>query len=253
VLGVRLRLVRVARGLSQRQIADAAGLHSTVIGRIERGEVNFGIDYLPRLARALGIRGSWLLLDTDYPYPSLPAVPEHDEAGRTVEDWERAFIAKSISAPRGPYIPHDLVVALDAAPLATVETFLSELEARAGEDIPAAQLWVTWERMTSARPGNTSTPQGRRHDRLDTCPGRRDLRSPPPGGEPRHCLASDQDARDVGSSLIQTALAALMKTQLYPERRISPQWMTRATTKPPPGTTTAARRPPASNPEPPAA
>jgi len=66
-------------------------------------------------------------------------------------DWEAAFIAESVAArPRGPYLPNDLVVAMDAAPLATVEAFLAELEAHAGEDIPAAELWARWERITSA-------------------------------------------------------------------------------------------------------
>jgi hypothetical protein len=66
-------------------------------------------------------------------------------------DWEAAFIAESVSArPRGPYLPNDLVVAMDAASLATVEAFLAELETHAGEDIPAAELWARWERTTSA-------------------------------------------------------------------------------------------------------
>lgn len=66
-------------------------------------------------------------------------------------DWEAAFIAESMAArPRGPYLPHDLVVAMDAAPLATVEAFMAELETHAGEDIPAAELWARWERTTSA-------------------------------------------------------------------------------------------------------
>lgn len=68
----------------------------------------------------------------------------------TEEEWEAAFTAESLARDRrGPYIPHDLVVALDTAPLATVDVFLGELEARAGEDIPAEQLWAMWEQMTS--------------------------------------------------------------------------------------------------------
>jgi hypothetical protein len=66
-------------------------------------------------------------------------------------DWEAAFIAESVAArPRGPYLPHDLVVAMGAVPLATVEAFLAELEAHAGEDIPAAELWARWERTTTS-------------------------------------------------------------------------------------------------------
>jgi transcriptional regulator with XRE-family HTH domain len=127
-LGLRLRLMRVARRLSQGQLANIAGIHRTVVGSIERGEVNFGVAYLPRLADALGVSASWLLPDTN-------------QSGRTGQDWETAFIAKALAA-RGPYVPHDLVVALDAAPLATVEAFLNELEARAGENIPAEDRWA---------------------------------------------------------------------------------------------------------------
>jgi len=66
-------------------------------------------------------------------------------------DWEAAFIAESVAGrPRGPYLPNDLVAALDRVPLATVEAFLSELEAHAGEDISATDLWARWERMTYA-------------------------------------------------------------------------------------------------------
>jgi transcriptional regulator with XRE-family HTH domain len=63
-VGGRLRLARLACRLSQRQVADAAGIHRTVIGRIERGEVNFGVDYLWRLAAAVGVAAGSLLPDT---------------------------------------------------------------------------------------------------------------------------------------------------------------------------------------------
>jgi hypothetical protein len=75
-------------------------------------------------------------------------VSEGDE--QALLDWEAAFIAESVARPRGPHLPNDLVDAMDAAPLATVEAFLAELETHAGEDIPAAELWVRWERTTSA-------------------------------------------------------------------------------------------------------
>jgi transcriptional regulator with XRE-family HTH domain len=54
-LGRGLRLLRTAAGLSQHQLAAATGIHHTVIGRIERGQVNFGISYLRPLAQALDI------------------------------------------------------------------------------------------------------------------------------------------------------------------------------------------------------
>jgi transcriptional regulator with XRE-family HTH domain len=152
-LGLRLRLVRVARRLSQRQLANAAGIHRTVVGSIERGQVNLGIAYLPRLADALGVPASWLLPEPDHPHRCSSAVAEQAtpaEPDRTVQDWEIAFIAASVRAPRGPYLPNDLMTVLDAAPLATVETFLRELEARVGEDIPAEEQRAIWDRMASA-------------------------------------------------------------------------------------------------------
>jgi hypothetical protein len=67
-----------------------------------------------------------------------------------VQDWEAAFIAESLSIPPGgPYIPHDLVTALDTAIPATVDAFLAALKARAGEDIPAQEVRALWERMTA--------------------------------------------------------------------------------------------------------
>jgi hypothetical protein len=71
---------------------------------------------------------------------------------QAILDWEAAFIAETVAstARRGPHIPNDLLAALDAADPATAEAFLTRLEARAGEDIPAEQQWALWERMTSA-------------------------------------------------------------------------------------------------------
>jgi DNA-binding XRE family transcriptional regulator len=70
-LGIRIRLLRIARGKSQAEVASAAGMHRTVLGRIERGEVNFGIDYLWRLADVFGASVSELLPDDDDIYQSM--------------------------------------------------------------------------------------------------------------------------------------------------------------------------------------
>jgi transcriptional regulator with XRE-family HTH domain len=56
-----LRAARKARGLSQEVLADAAGLHRTYVGSVERGERNVSIDNMERLAGALGVELATLL------------------------------------------------------------------------------------------------------------------------------------------------------------------------------------------------
>jgi hypothetical protein len=55
---------------------------------------------------------------------SDPSAPAH----AAVLAWEAGFVADAVAATaRGPYLPNDLVAALDAAALPTVEAFLTAL------------------------------------------------------------------------------------------------------------------------------
>ncbi len=54
-LAQRLRSERAARGLSQEELADLAGLHRTYVGSVERAERNVSIDNIEQLAGALGL------------------------------------------------------------------------------------------------------------------------------------------------------------------------------------------------------
>jgi transcriptional regulator with XRE-family HTH domain len=54
VLGTRVREARAAKGWSQERLAEAAGLHRTYIGGIERGERNVSILNIAKIARVLG-------------------------------------------------------------------------------------------------------------------------------------------------------------------------------------------------------
>ena len=57
----KLRVTREAQALSQEALADAAGLHRTYVGSVERGERNISIDNIERLATALGVSAASLL------------------------------------------------------------------------------------------------------------------------------------------------------------------------------------------------
>ena len=54
-VATNLRVMRLAQGLSQEELAHRAGVHRTYLGSVERGERNVSIDSIERLAGALGI------------------------------------------------------------------------------------------------------------------------------------------------------------------------------------------------------
>jgi transcriptional regulator with XRE-family HTH domain len=61
LLGQRVRETRLKLRLSQESLADAADLHRTYVGAVERGERNISLLNIVRLARALGTTASRLL------------------------------------------------------------------------------------------------------------------------------------------------------------------------------------------------
>ena len=53
--GGAVRSLRLARGLSQESLAEAARLHVTYVSSLERGRRNVSLVNIDRLARALGV------------------------------------------------------------------------------------------------------------------------------------------------------------------------------------------------------
>lgn len=53
--GRRLCVLRERAGMTQESLADAAGLHWTYVGQVERGERNLSYKNLLKLARGLGL------------------------------------------------------------------------------------------------------------------------------------------------------------------------------------------------------
>ena len=61
VFSGNVRRLRKERRLSQEELAEAAGVHRTYIGMIERGEKNVTIYNIERIASALKVRPGSLL------------------------------------------------------------------------------------------------------------------------------------------------------------------------------------------------
>lgn len=62
-VGRRVREARLRAGLSQEELAHAAGLHRTYVGSVERGERNLSVANVYALASALAIGPGSLLED----------------------------------------------------------------------------------------------------------------------------------------------------------------------------------------------
>jgi transcriptional regulator with XRE-family HTH domain len=60
-LGQRIRAIREASGETQESVADAAGLHWSYVGQIERGERNLTYKNVLRLAQGLGVQAAELM------------------------------------------------------------------------------------------------------------------------------------------------------------------------------------------------
>jgi len=61
--GLRIKLLRTASGWSQEQLAEAAGMHRTFIGQVERGQRGMNIISLWPLAKAFGTSIGDLFVD----------------------------------------------------------------------------------------------------------------------------------------------------------------------------------------------
>jgi len=66
-----IRQHRSRKGLSQEALAEAAGVHHTYVGLVERGKRNPSIDVAESLARALGRKLSTLVAEAEKRRPLL--------------------------------------------------------------------------------------------------------------------------------------------------------------------------------------
>ena len=65
-VGQKIRQARIARGLTQEELGNLVGLQKSAIAKYENGRVvNIKRSTLQKLAQALGLRGSDLIIETD--------------------------------------------------------------------------------------------------------------------------------------------------------------------------------------------
>ena len=60
-LGLNVRRLREAKGWSQEDYADRAGIHRTYVSDIERGRRNPTVTVVEKLAKPLGVRAGQLM------------------------------------------------------------------------------------------------------------------------------------------------------------------------------------------------
>ena len=63
IFAENLRKARLAKKLSQEDLAEVSGLHRTYVGSVERAERNVSIDNMERLSAAVGVSMPELLKD----------------------------------------------------------------------------------------------------------------------------------------------------------------------------------------------
>lgn len=89
-IGVRIRLYRLAKQWTQEQLAEAINSTGSYIGQLERGEKNFRIQTLLKIADALevsiftliGNENDGLLHQESWVWESLTLILQQDEAKR---------------------------------------------------------------------------------------------------------------------------------------------------------------------------
>ena len=74
-IGQRIRNYRIQKELSQEELAEKCGLHSTYIGQIERGEKNATIESISKIAGGLSLPLSTLFENLEEYHDDRPNYP----------------------------------------------------------------------------------------------------------------------------------------------------------------------------------
>ena len=102
-LGRRVKLERLAKGMTLKQVADSSGMSPTHISEIERGRTSPTVGALLRIARALGKSATYFVEEDEL--PTVSVVRRHERPHRTISEGGRGvadvdFLTKGIPAGR---------------------------------------------------------------------------------------------------------------------------------------------------------
>lgn len=78
-----VRTLRLKEKLSQEALAELAGVHRTYVGMLERGEKNVTIYNIEKIAKALQVEPSILLLKELSPEKTAIPLPHCEESSET--------------------------------------------------------------------------------------------------------------------------------------------------------------------------
>jgi quercetin dioxygenase-like cupin family protein len=102
-LGRRVKLERLANGMTLKQVADASGMSPTHISEIERGRTSPTVGALLRIANALGKSATFFVEEDEL--PTVSVVRRHERPHRTITDGAHSvadvdFLTRGIPAGR---------------------------------------------------------------------------------------------------------------------------------------------------------
>ncbi len=92
-VGLNIKLVRVRENLTQEQLAERADISASYVSAIERGKQSVSLEYMNRIAGALKVPVTELLVyekDKGYMSGTEPAWAERDETS----EYEGKYIAR---------------------------------------------------------------------------------------------------------------------------------------------------------------
>ncbi|MFH1502218.1 MAG: XRE family transcriptional regulator [Candidatus Eisenbacteria bacterium] len=102
-LGRRVKLERLTKGMTLKQVADSSGMSPTHISEIERGRTSPTVGALLRIAKALGKSATYFVEEEEL--PSVSVVRRHERAHHTVTEGDQGiagldFLTRGIPAGR---------------------------------------------------------------------------------------------------------------------------------------------------------